>query len=171
MLIWRSGIWSQKYSLLTVLPSRALNGEKINWGRKAQCCNWSACHAVVPILSEIFLWLRFCLQAHKFRKSINQKKCYAENPAAVHCWEFGFVSQRSGDLGLRLRDPTAAVWGWHFGVTTFWCANSSRENTSGRNMISHTVAGGIALLKLLIHSHLLQVAYCLKIVMSVLNAL
>lgn len=38
-------------------------------------------------------------------------------------------------------------------------------------MISHAVAGGIALLKLFIHSHLLQVAYHLKIVMLVLNAL
>lgn len=72
---------------------------------------------------------------------------------------------------LRLRDPTAAVWGWHFGIATFGCGISSRENTSGRNAISHTIAGGIALSKLFIHSHLLQVACRLEIVMVVPNAL
>lgn len=70
-------------------------------------------------------------------------------------------------LRLRLRDPTAAVWGWHFGVATFWCANSSRENTSGRSMISHIIEGGIALPELFIHNHLQQVVYHLKIVVSV----
>lgn len=37
-------------------------------------------------------------------------------------------------------------------------------------MISHTVSGGIALSKLFICSHLLQVIYCLKIVVLELNA-
>lgn len=71
MLIWRSGMWFQKYSLLTGLPCGVLNGEKINWGEEStmlQLRHLPCSH------SHTFGDMGFCLQAHKCSKSINQKK-------------------------------------------------------------------------------------------------
>lgn len=72
--------------------------------------------------------LRFCLQGHKLGYLL-LKTLLFQGPE--HGWQFGFVLPRSFDLR-------------YLSVATFPCGNSCRENPSGRNVISLSLAGGVA---------------------------
>lgn len=57
------------------------------------------------LMTEIVCWL-----ANLGNLSI-KKKCYAENPVALHCWEFWVVSQRGCDLRPRLKRTQQLLFG------------------------------------------------------------